>query len=221
MYETKLTEIEDRLVTHHKRILHSRFSTVIFAFSSILVGLGTIWHLTFQNLLSVCVLGLAVSHFVVQILILIAKLRMKCDCGNIPILSAKSRMYHLRLEQPTQPLRELRENIRILTFFLLYFGILFCICRFFSVPSQYLAVAYMGLMTATLFGLTAVVWLKRARQQSIRFLSLDEVHRLMTVRGETIEELKELVDFNLYIGNFRRAAEYSEKLLLLSEQNVA
>ena len=223
MYEPRLSETEDWIVNHHRRIFHSQMLVPVTGLSSLVLALAVILTVMFNSTATVFMLSVSVMVTLAAFADFFVKLKSPCSCGKVPVLSSDTRrgLAAFDREKGLGWKADLRVFCLVLPLVAFFCGVPQLVCNALNVPVLWGLAGSLGTLTAVQMFSTLLSFQRHRRRPSPLMISREEYERLNTLRGEGREELMELINFHSYIGNFDRAESLSQRLLLLAEQTGA
>jgi len=221
IYDPPLSEAEAKFVTgNHTMELHGQWLFRTYLLFAILNASATVWLGFSPNEPVAIIWWVSLLISASSFLILPLVTMRSCGCGAMRVLSPRTRLNQLWTIRSYATF-SLKREMKSLT-------ILFCLCAILLstliglcvLVSQFYSIIFPGARVATAAAITVptiiLAMLGIASlfvDTSKRFISKAELERVTSLRGETAEELSELIAFYERVGNFRKTDEYSKKLL--------
>lgn len=190
----------------HNRYFHQGSPLLYASLTLIFVGLsGLAMYEHFYGL--VLLFDLAEVTCIVVFLVMNIK---ACDCGQTPVIARSERQRLLRVSKLKAQIVHLAATVVGMC---VYLVAVICIARFFS--QEYLGLLVFGPALATGLGLLIPYMFPRTPRGMIPH---HELARLNKLSNNDPDDLNELIEFQLKIGDFEGADACSKRLLELLEQ---
>ncbi len=224
MYDPPLSELETRVIEIPHNGSQHRVHIFPLGASIVVLGVGSVWNMLAPNPLNALFTIVGALALVLAFPLFIIRVSRICKCGGVPILTARERA-SFRLLESVQRLSPFKQ---VVIHFSVFFGLLALVgvgmisatviigdflSTFYPQKIARLAVG-ISIPTGLMAGLLTAVFLKGEE----RLIPEQEFRRISTLRAETMEDFNDLIAFNLRIGNFNKADEFSRKLLEVLEQ---
>lgn len=225
IYDPPLSVSEVDFVSgNHTMELHGKGLCLAWLFSAVVNATATVW-LSFLPNEPIAIIWFVSGLMAVSIfLIVFVKTTKPCDCGAIRLLSPKTRLdqlWTIRSYATFSLKRELKSLAILIPLCVLILGAFIGFCL---IVADVYALIFPGARVATAAAITVPNIILFVLSVAIsfvdttkRFITRAELERITSLRGETPEELNELIAFYARVGNFKKTDEYSKKLLEFRE----
>lgn len=221
IYDPPLSESEAKFVTSNHTIeLHGKWLSLTWLCSAVANGVTTVW-LGFSPNDPAAIIWFISGLLTLGILPIACVITMKaCDCGAIRVLSPKARLSQLWVNRSyaTFSLKRELKSLAILfplcaMVLAIFIGSCLLFAQLYSLIFPGARVAIAAAITVPTIILASLGIAAFFVDTSKRFITKAELERIANMRGETTEELNELIAFYGRVGNFKKTDEYSKKLL--------